>query len=264
MQDTEPLEYMQDFTFSFFCQRNLMVVGGMSAIKQQLVIDESIAAYIANYDRIASQYLALRQSILALAPDAPAHEVQQLRYELARAREQYTQHVETLELKRRLGQPPAPLEELTRQLDELSAAKSGILREIDHLTRQKPMLEQMRAMLKGFELALKRAKPKAHAPAPVEFDELQLRALLGSALERFDEPTAAMIDEFVASRVERGRFVHDARSAEKGLATVAAYDEMIEAALGAIEELLASGAEARQRWNANAAKVDAMKEAANV
>lgn len=241
-----------------------MVVVGMSAIKQQLVIDESIAAYIANYDRIASQYLALRQSILALAPDAPAHEVQQLRYELARAREQYTQHVETLELKRRLGQPPAPLEELTRQLDELSAAKSGILREIDHLTRQKPMLEQMRAMLKGFELALKRAKPKAHAPAPVEFDELQLRALLGSALERFDEPTAAMIDEFVASRVERGRFVYDARSAEKGLATVAAYDEMIEAALGAIEELLASGAEARQRWNANAAKVDAMKEAANV
>lgn len=240
------------------------MVGAMSAIKQQLVVDESIAAYIANYDRIASQYLALRQSILALAPDAPAHEVQQLQYELARTRELYTQHVETLELKRRLGQPPAPLEELTRQLDELSTTRAGISRDIDHLTRQKPMLEQMRAMLKGFELALKRTKPKAHAPAPVELDELQLRALLRSVLECFDEPMAALVDEFVASRVERGKFVYDARGAEKGLATVAAYDEMIEAAQGAIEDLLASGAEARQRWNANAAKVDAMTEAANI
>lgn len=141
--------------------------------KQQDLIDEVISNYLKNYDKIAQQYLKIRQDIFelttsisqeiteskeGLVSDSNKFKIQQLLYDFDKVCEIYKTHLQNLNLNLDIKQniPPPYIEELNLQYDALSARKTDLESEIDTLKNvQKPLLDKMRLLLKSFENGLK-------------------------------------------------------------------------------------------------------------
>lgn len=140
--------------------------------KQQDLIDEVISNYLKNYDKIAQQYLKIRQDIFelttsisqeiteskeGLVSDSNKFKIQQLLYDFDKVCEIYKTHLQNLNLNLDIKQniPPPYIEELNLQYDALLARKTDLESEIDTLKNiQKPLLDKMRLLLKSFENGL--------------------------------------------------------------------------------------------------------------
>ena len=140
--------------------------------KQQDLIDEVISNYLKNYDKIAQQYLKIRQDIYelttsisqeiteskeGLVSDSNKFKIQQLLYDFDKVCEIYKTHLQNLNLNLDIKQniPPPYIEELNLQYDALLARKTDLESEIDTLKNiQKPLLDKMRLLLKSFENGL--------------------------------------------------------------------------------------------------------------
>lgn len=140
--------------------------------KQQDLIDEVISNYLKNYDKIAQQYLKIRQDIYelttsisqeiteskeGLVSDSNKFKIQQLLYDFDKVCEIYKTHLQILNLNLDIKQniPPPYIEELNLQYDALLARKTDLKSEIDTLKNvQKPLLDKMRLLLKSFENGL--------------------------------------------------------------------------------------------------------------
>ena len=140
--------------------------------KQQDLIDEVISNYLKNYDKIAQQYLKIRQDIFeltrtiskeiteskeGLVSDSSKFKIQQLLYEFDKVCEIYKIHLQNLNLNFDIKQsiPSTYIEELNSQYDALLAKKTDLESEIDTLKNvQKPLLDKMRLLLKSFENGL--------------------------------------------------------------------------------------------------------------
>lgn len=140
--------------------------------KQQDLIDEVISNYLKNYDKIAQQYLKIRQDIFelttsisqeiteskeGLVSDSNKFKIQQLLYDFDKVCEIYKIHLQNLNLNLDIKQniPPPYIEELNLQYDALLARKTDLESEIDTLKNvQKPLLDKMRLLLKSFENGL--------------------------------------------------------------------------------------------------------------
>lgn len=140
--------------------------------KQQDLIDEVISNYLKNYDKIAQQYLKIRQDIFelttsisqeiteskeGLVSDSNKFKIQQLLYDFDKVCEIYKTHLQILNLNLDIKQniPPPYIEELNLQYDALLARKTDLESEIDTLKNiQKPLLDKMRLLLKSFENGL--------------------------------------------------------------------------------------------------------------
>ncbi|CAH2353631.1 hypothetical protein CLIB1423_11S04148 [[Candida] railenensis] len=131
--------------------------------KQQELIDETISTFIHNYDRIAQSYLAVRQSILSLEDSPESHKVKQLQYELVKCKELYTIHIENLLLRKdQISKVPfTHTVDLNEKVSQLQGEKIQLNREIENLTKvQKPLLDDMRVLLKSFNDALDKRTAK--------------------------------------------------------------------------------------------------------
>lgn len=140
--------------------------------KQQDLIDEVISNYLKNYDKIAQQYLKIRQDIFelttsisqeiteskeGLVSDSNKFKIQQLLYDFDKVCEIYKTHLQNLNLNLDIKQniPPPYIKELNLQYDALLARKTDLESEIDTLKNiQKPLLDKMRLLLKSFENGL--------------------------------------------------------------------------------------------------------------
>lgn len=140
--------------------------------KQQDLIDEVISNYLKNYDKIAQQYLKIRQDIYelttsisqeiteskeGLVSDSNTFKIKQLLYDFDKVCEIYKTHLQILNLNLDIKQniPPPYIEELNLQYDALLARKTDLKSEIDTLKNvQKPLLDKMRLLLKSFENGL--------------------------------------------------------------------------------------------------------------
>lgn len=140
--------------------------------KQQDLIDEVISNYLKNYDKIAQQYLKIRQDIYelttsisqeiteskeGLVSDSNKFKIKQLLYDFDKVCEIYKTHLQILNLNLDIKQniPPPYIEELNLQYDALLARKTDLKSEIDTLKNvQKPLLDKMRLLLKSFENGL--------------------------------------------------------------------------------------------------------------
>mmetsp|Transcript_8253 Transcript_8253/g.10098 ORF Transcript_8253/g.10098 Transcript_8253/m.10098 type:complete len:322 (-) Transcript_8253:32-997(-) len=138
--------------------------------KQQDLIDEVIANHLKNYDKIAQQYLKIRQDIFELTTsitheitkeklvsDSNKFKIQQLQYDFDKVCEIYKIHLENINLNLDIKQniPPMYIEELNLQYDALLARKTDLESEIDTLKNmQKPLLDKMRLLLKSFQNGL--------------------------------------------------------------------------------------------------------------
>lgn len=139
--------------------------------KQQQLIDELISNYIRNYDKIAQQYLKIRQDIYELTTsifqeltqedgkvsDINKFKIEQLYYDFEKVCESYKVHLKSLssnlDIKRNI--PPPYIDKLNAQYDSLLSRKTNLESEMSTLKNvQKPLLDKMRLLLKSFESGL--------------------------------------------------------------------------------------------------------------
>ncbi|CAK7913144.1 hypothetical protein CAAN1_20S02476 [[Candida] anglica] len=260
---------------------------------QTQVIENSISSYIENYDRIAQQYLTLRQNILTLfngennSNSETQLKAQKYKYELEKVREAYTLHVEALVTQLDIHEqvPSTHTIELDQTHDTLQETKIRLNDQIKNLTTvQKPLLDDLGKLLVEFESGLNTKRRPGTKPNAAK----QMNGTVNDKENSYNEQLLFGYDELKAlatsvdgvdlhkyldehldggktfRRLADNKYVYNAsRSSvqEKATTTVAEYDEMIRAVIHSIGELEATGAEARDRWSVNALRLDVIKEA---
>lgn len=286
--------------------------------EQKLLVDETISVYIENFDKIAIQYLNLRRTILSLdETNSEPYQIKQLQYELEKLKQLYVLHLESLDTNREVISqiPSVYVTQLSEQFDNLNDLKVKVIEEIDNLKNiQKPLLDNIRVLLKGFRDTLdSRISKNLYNLVNTEqlitattqneftmdttqlvFEQSDLDEIFDSVHKRFkkkkvdgdeimegteeDSEEADVddirggldvqkyVDEYLESDKalkKRGdRYVYDIRTkVENHGAGVADYDQMIDAVMNSIEDLIDSGVEAKERWSSNALKLDIIKEA---
>lgn len=134
------------------------VLRQMLTRKQQDIIDESISSYIKNYDKVAQQYLKLRQEVYTTLQLIEANEeskiqVAKLRYEADRVCAGYALHLDRLKLNldAKSAISPSYVEELESQYLILNEKKKTLTADIKDLKEnQKPLLDQVKVLTTNF------------------------------------------------------------------------------------------------------------------
>lgn len=139
--------------------------------KQQDLINELVASYLRNYDKIARQYINLRRSVYEnfskilqdlegpkkLDSAEAQFELSKLRYEYVKLDEIYKLHVRNLLMNLSIGQDVSVtyVDKLNDHHDELISEKADLSNKISNLRdQQAPILNDMRGLVKNFENGL--------------------------------------------------------------------------------------------------------------
>lgn len=164
--------------------------------KQQDVIDDTISAYIKNYDKIASQYLRTRRDLFELARNRDQSAEAQVKwakavYEAHKVIQLYQLHLHRIETSIKAHGLVSYADQLDGQYEELEARKLHLQQQIQHLRgTQKPLVELMTKLVDDFNrnIAPKSARPRfANRPKDLEQDENRKQVDMVSAVFTQDE-----------------------------------------------------------------------------
>lgn len=267
--------------------------------RQQELIEESVSSALRYNDKVSQQYLRLRHDILEFSKNSRAEEspndelrrvkVEQYRFELEKVYELYRIHVKSMQRviyihnntrKLNLELLPGQLETMTEQQDELKKQ----LRRLQDV--QRPMLEKMKALSKSFDSRLQPRGAKGLIQkirkdddgtsdatsidldsSNFIFDEAEIQGIFKDDLFNDEIDWHHSVEEHLKGRLFRKlehKYVYDVSRgtgyAAPASTTVEEYDKIISGLVEEIGSLLEHGQTAKERWLANAAAVDQLKE----
>lgn len=259
-----------------------------STRRQQELVEESIASALRYSDKVAQQYLKLRQDIFELSKkdvdDELRHiKTEQYRCELERAYEQYRVHIQSMQRAMHVhgSAKISNLDRLGPQLAKLEAEQEELrarLRKIQQV--QRPMLDQMKTLSKNFDTGLRprggrrggrRDQDRNGRDAELDRDVFEVdrgdieQVFKGDEFSPEIDWLAHIGDVFTGRSLRKsgGKYVYDinrgAGHAALASTTVEEYDRIIAGLLRDIGGLVEHGQVAKARWERNAEKVQRIR-----
>ncbi|ABN68249.2 predicted protein [Scheffersomyces stipitis CBS 6054] len=278
--------------------------------KQQRLIEDSVTNHVKYYDKITANYLKLRQSIFKLnasitkqlseensiVSDENKVEVYQLRFELDRAIEAYTSHLQELERNLVIAKDIKPpyRSEANSEFKTLQEKEQQLTEEIKDIQEvQKPRLDKMMSLVKSFDSNSKSNTARAMNPYRLrdldkneKVTEVDLRNLLFTHEEivtLFDDVTvnlkngnenedhfslkAQAIEQLnnnkIFEKVADSKYYYKLHRSQlrdvSASMAVHDYDELINTTIAEITALTKQGNDKKENWNKNAHKLEAIK-----
>lgn len=267
--------------------------------RQQELIEESISSALRYNDKVSQQYLRLRHDILELSKNSRNQEspkdellrvkVEQYRFELEKVYELYRIHVKSMQriMHIHYNTRSLNLELLPRQLEVMTEQQDELKRQLRKLQDiQRPMLEKMKALTKNFDSRLRPKGAKSliqkirkdddgtSDPTSTDldssnfvFDEAEIQGIFKHDLLNDEIDWQHSVEEYLKGRLCRKlehKYVYDVSRgtgyAAPASTTVEEYDKIIGGLVEEIGSLLEHGQAAKERWLANAAAVDQLRE----
>lgn len=267
--------------------------------RQQELIEESISSALRYNDKVSQQYLRLRHDILELSKNSRNQEspkdellrvkVEQYRFELEKVYELYRIHVKSMQRIMHIHDNTRSLnlELLPRQLETMTEQQDELKRQLRKLQDiQRPMLEKMKALTKNFDSRLRPKGAKSliqkirkdddgtSDPTSTDldssnfvFDEAEIQGIFKQDLFNDEIDWQHSVEEYLKGRLCRKlehKYVYDVSRgtgyAAPASTTVEEYDKIIGGLVEEIGSLLEHGQAAKERWLANAAAVDQLRE----
>lgn len=263
--------------------------------KQQRLIEDSISNYVKFYDKTSLQYLKLRQEIFLLSQQVTSSpitfdtkfKVKQLTFELDKVSEVFLNHLHSLhnllEIRKNVRDPY--VEQITKELKLLETSASQLEEEITDIKQvQKPLLDKMKLLVKGFEANLGNKSKNFHGESPlisqgystkssqIDYDSLKFtmkelkelfadvgdveleEVLRGNKNFEAGEGSIASSDTEILYRINK--------STPHGVTaktSIEEYDKLIESSIASVRALENQEKELKDEWRRKASRVQGVK-----